>query len=188
MNQVVETPHWFAIPGQQEGRRTLTEQMLGLHPALAEARGRSVVDFGCAEGLIAIEFAKAGAQVRACDYNASMIDTAKRLAEGVPNVEFLHADLREVMSDTSWRCDILLLLAVLHKMPQPQLALEHFADIAGDLMVIRLPVGSSGERLRSKHTNERCNVNLTMGQRGFALEKSLTGPRRERVQYWRRKK
>lgn len=85
-----------------------------------------------------------------------------------------------------WRCDILLALAIVHKMPNPQETLEFFAAITGDLMVIRLPRGSSGDRMRSKHSTERCDVNATMRARGFDLEKTFQGPRGERVQYWRR--
>lgn len=193
MSQAVgEAPGWFAIEGEQEGRRTLAEQMAGLHPALNDAIGKTVCDFGCAEALIALEFAKVAAHVKACDYNARMIETAQRLAEGVTNIEFLHVDIRDVIADRAqkkaWRCDVLLALAILHKMPIPQAALEFFADSARDLMVIRLPKGSSGERLRSKHGSDRCNVNATMNARGFDLEKTLTGPRLERVMYWRKRR
>lgn len=193
MSEAEELPHWFAIPGRQEGRRTFEEQMLGLHPALAEVPGKTVVDFGCAEGLIAIEFAKAGAaRVIACDYNAPMIETAKALADGVPNVEFKCVDIREIAADraqrAAWRCDVLLALAVLHKMTYPQEALDFFADSVRDLFVVRLPRGSNGDHVKAKHGTKSCSVNFTMKRRGFVLEKTLTGPRQERVQYWRRRR
>lgn len=190
---VSEAPGWFAIEGEQEGRRTLAEQMAGLQPALNEAIGKTVCDFGCAEGLIALEFAKVAARVRACDYNPAMIETATRLAEGVPNVEFRSADIRDILSGDGaqkkwWICDVLLALAILHKMPNPQEALEFFAEAARDLIVIRLPLGSSGDSLKSKHSHKSCNVNSTLTGRGFVLERMLVGPRRERVQYWRKRR
>lgn len=161
--------------------------MAGLHPALNDAAGKRVCDFGCAEGLISLEFAKVAARVLACDYNAAMVETAARLGSGVTNVEFRCVDLREVMSDrVTWACDVLLALAILHKMPDPQAALEFFADVTRELLVIRLPRGSNGDNVKAKHSGKSCSVNFTMKQRGFALEKTLTGPRQERVQYWRK--
>jgi 2-polyprenyl-3-methyl-5-hydroxy-6-metoxy-1,4-benzoquinol methylase len=53
---------WLSVPGIREhADRTLAEQMLGLDKAVAECKGKRVLDLGCAEGLIGLEFAKAGA-------------------------------------------------------------------------------------------------------------------------------
>jgi 2-polyprenyl-3-methyl-5-hydroxy-6-metoxy-1,4-benzoquinol methylase len=84
---------WFRIPGEVDGPRTLKEQMLGLGPALAEANGKTVCDLGTAEGLIALEFAKAGAaSIYGCDYNAEMVETARSLVDRDLNVCFEHKD------------------------------------------------------------------------------------------------
>lgn len=187
--QVLDSPHWFAIPGEQEGRRTVDEQMLGLHPALTEVNGRTVFDMGCAEGCIALEFANAGGKVYAVDYNPAMIETAKRLAGG--RATFEQVDLRSVIDKAKaakrWRkFDIVLALAVLHKLNNPRAGTEFVAESCNDLAVIRLPHGSTGF-IRAKHAAASCDVSQIMAGRGFALEKTVTGPRAERVQYWRRK-
>lgn len=187
-------PGWFGIPGVQSGRRSLEEQMLGLAPALAEAKGKSVCDLGCAEGLIAIEFAKAGARgVWACDFNAPMIATARGLVKQAPDpdgVVFEHADLsRMIAGRTRFTApfDIVLALAIVHKLEDPRTGVDYVADICCGLAVFRLPLGSDGSHVAAKHNGKACNLNLAMAARGFNLERIERGPRKEMVQYWRRK-
>lgn len=183
-----ESPHWFAIPGEQNGRRSIDEQMTGLHPALAEVKGRTVFDMGCAEGMIAQEFARAGARVYAVDYRREMIETAQRVVEGVT---FELVDLRDAWKAASragkWRrFHIVLALAVVHKLDDPKRGTEFVAESCDDLAIFRLPLGSTG-LIRAKHGGASCDVNKVMQERGFRLEKTLKGPREELVCYWRRR-
>lgn len=184
---------WFAIPGKQDGARTLKQQLKGLAPALAAAAGKTVCDLGCAEGLIALEFAKAGARsVYACDYNAGMIETARALQPfasrasvrfEVKTLEQLIAE--EIESDVDWRYDIVLALAILHKLRDPVRALAFLARVCGELAVIRLPKGSTGA-FETKWYGTRCDVNRELTAHGLALDQQLPGPDGEWVQYWRR--
>lgn len=188
---------WFAIPGVQEGPRTLAEQMLGLDAALAEADGKTVCDLGCAEGLIAMEFAKAGARsVYACDYNEQMIVTAKAEQAKLPpdprrvDVAFYHADLRELIreeraSGEIWQYDIVLALAILHKLNDPADGARFCCEIARSLIVVRLPAGSTG-LIRGKHTGRPADVPAIFAACGFRRERKEEGPRGEWIQYWRR--
>lgn len=195
MNEAVgaiaeETPHWFAIPGEQDGRRTLGEQMLGLESALASCDGRSVLDMGCAEGMIALEFARAGAHVYAVDYKQDMIDTAKRVAAGQRRLAFEAVDLRNVIRKArlagKWRTfDIVLALAVLHKLDDPKAATEFVAESCKDLAIIRLPIHAPDGIIRAKHGGRAADVRRIMAAHGFRLEKTAEGPRREPVQHWR---
>lgn len=175
---------WFG------GARTLSEQMLGLGPALAEARGKTVLDLGCAEGAIAIEFAKAGAKsVSGCDYNAAMIETANaELAKAGPlPVEFRHLNIEdEIKSGASPQFDIVLALALLHKLNDPAAGVRFCAESARDLIVIRLPKGSTG-RIRGKHAqNMNADIPVIMKSCGFKRERKEAGPRGEWVHYYRR--
>lgn len=183
---------WFRIPGVQDGERSIEEQLLGLGPALAEAQGKTVWDLGCAEGAIAFEFLKAGAkQVEACDFNAVLLNVALDMRGKLPEAErkriaFRQADLRVALAHgLTASYDIVLALAVVHKLPKPEEALGYIARAARELVVIRLPGGSTGQ-FTSKHHGTPCDVLATMAQKGFALERTEQGPRDERVQYWRR--
>lgn len=170
---------WFVIPGVQEGARTLAEQMLGLEPAFAEIKGKTVLDLGCAEGLIMQEALKAGAAlVHGVECNAELMIqdgltvTIANLSLGLP------AGLRD-------QYDIVLLLAIVHKLRSPADRLREFAARATERVVIRLPLGSKG-RLHSKHSQEKCDCNVVMRECGLSLEQTLPGPRGELVQHWRR--
>lgn len=184
---------WFDIPGVQKGQRTLAEQMKGLEYGLTLAKDRAVCDLGCAEGLIAMEFRKAGAaSVYACDYNAALIDTAKRLTEGWKDITFQHIDLRELIAQEhdgadTWQYDIVLALALIHKFREPRIAVEFCADVAREWVIYRLPERNDGSAVRAKHSTGTVNVLAVMAAKGFNLDRVERGPRKEAVQYWRRR-
>ncbi len=183
---------WFKIPGIQDGERDLAEQMKGLAPAPREASGRTVWDLGCAEGLIAFEFMKTGATVEAIDCNGVLLEVAEAQRAQLPEeekarVSFARADLREVLAEgLTASFDIVLALAVVHKLVEPEKALRYIARAARSLVVIRLPGGSTG-KFKSKNHGTPCDVNAAMPQHGFDLERTEQGPRDELVQYWRRR-
>jgi 2-polyprenyl-3-methyl-5-hydroxy-6-metoxy-1,4-benzoquinol methylase len=180
---------WFRIPGEVDGPRTLKEQMLGLGPALAEANGKTVCDLGTAEGLIALEFAKAGAaSIYGCDYNAEMVDTARSLSTGIWNVCFEHKDITELLSEPGprWQYDIVLALAVLHKLADPRDGVRFCCAVARSLIVVRLPIKSTG-RFKSKHSAHKgCDLSVEMPRHGFRRERKEAGPRGEWVHYYRK--
>lgn len=187
---------WFELPGQQ-GDRTVAEQMLGLDAALAEARGATVLDLGSAEGAIALEFARAGAkEVLGVDSNAPFIEVANALAAQMPPpfrvANFKHRNINLMVRDAKdrnqkpRRFDIVLALAVLHKLHWPAEAAEYAAESTGRLLVVRLPLGSTGT-IGSKHFPGRdCDLVRHLPKCGLRLEATLPGPRDELVQYWRR--
>jgi 2-polyprenyl-3-methyl-5-hydroxy-6-metoxy-1,4-benzoquinol methylase len=179
---------WFKVPGDSKpADRTLDEQMLGVTPALAEAAGKSVLDLGCAEGLIALEFAKAGASrvlgVEMLEYH---LEVARRLCTDRP-VEFICARLEEVTAEQLGRHDIVLALAIIHKLRDVKAGLELAAGACKDLLVFRGPNYMQPDGwMRSKHWPTAVNVNQTMEACGFRLEAAGPGPRGEPVQRWRR--
>jgi predicted RNA methylase len=183
---MIKNRGWFHIPGVQEGDRTLEEQLLGLAPALQEAQGKTVCDLGCAEGLIAIEFASAGAAaVYGCDYNVELLATAQQqIKDRALPIHFEFRDLNE--SRPQAQSDIVLALAVLHKLDDPAAGVRLCAALAKQLIVLRLPIGSRGI-IKSKHKRDtRTDIGALLLREGFRRERKEPGPRGEWVQYWRR--
>lgn len=187
---------WLKIPGVQDGDRSLAEQMTGLEPALAACEGRDVYDFGCAEGLIGIEFAKRGAvKVRGCDLLPTFVTEANRQADlaGVGDTcRFRQYDLAGFngkhyppdFPEHREGFDIVLALAIVHKLRTPGAALRLMARMAIERLVIRLPIGSAGIIACKYDKAANCDAHQVMAAEGFTLEQMVKGPRGERVQHW----
>jgi 2-polyprenyl-3-methyl-5-hydroxy-6-metoxy-1,4-benzoquinol methylase len=163
----------------------IEQQMVGLDPLWCEVKGRTVLDVGCAEGLIALECKKAGA----------------RLILGIDNRESAVKEARGVLDcDTTYTCDVVvadvieweprasfdvvLMLGVLHKLPNPEQVFARFLGKCNDLAVVRLP---SWPILRDERSgNVRINMDLVAAWSSFELEQVTDGPHGQRVGYLRR--
>ena len=182
---------WFKVPGiRPHGDRSLSEQMLGLAPALAEATGKSVLDLGCAEGLIAREFARAGAaDVHGIELLAPHLEVARQACRDAPQVRFTCANLADWIAahPEPEPYDIVLALGIIHKLRDPALPLRFAARSARTLLLFRAPARATDGWVKSKHYEGRVHVPQTMAAEGFAEEALLPGVRGEAVQYWRRK-
>lgn len=173
--------HWF------NGHRSLAEQMKGLGPVLSECVGKRVLDVGTAEGLIAVEFVKAGAVVDAFDNNATYAAAAAELASKTKGLRAKWADMNEGLpAFLRPPYDIVLALAVLHKARDVRATTLLLAGACSDLLVIRLPHGCSGV-LQAKHGGSVCELHGELPRIGFVLERTEPGPRGELVQYWRKR-
>lgn len=173
---------WFSIDGVQTGDRTLEQQMTGLQEALQACRGKRVLDLGAAEGLIAREFARAGAlEVVGIECNEESATVAEKQCRGLP-VQIVTANLNNYR--LRGRFDIVLALAILHKLKDPAGTVDAIAARAPGLVVVRLPAGSEGYFVTKIHGTP-INVNTHFRKRGFDLQQTLVGPLKEQVQYWR---
>ncbi len=177
---------WFKIPGVQDGDRTLDEQIEALRPALAEAGGKTVLDLGCAEGLIGREFIRAGA--RSClglDSLPGHLAVARQQCADHPNMVFEVANLN-IHRPALPRFDIVLALGVLHKMEHPEPVARWTIGLAGGLILFRAKGGVSDGVITSKHFKTRSvNAHALLLNAGFAMEKVVDGANGESVEYWR---
>lgn len=172
---------WFG------NHRTLGEQMLGLGPAISEAKGKRVLDAGAAEGLIALEFVKAGAKVDAFDNNRDYVYEGDRQARrhGGGAMRMRWADLNVALPEAYVPpYDIVLALAIIHKARDVGQATQLLAGACSGLLVVRLPRDSKG-MIKAKFGDSRCDLAVEMPALGFKLERKERGPRGELVQYWR---
>lgn len=135
---------WFKLPGQ-DGDRTLAQQLLGLDRAFLAAKGESVLDLGCAEGLIALEAMKRGADSADCVeiVPGNAVAAQKQLA-GL-NARVWQMDVVEFARRYyGGRWHVTLALAILHKLRDPTTVIDLIGRATDHMAVIRLPASTPG--------------------------------------------
>lgn len=165
--------------------RTPEEQWRGLE--LINWQGKFVLDLGCAEGHITKRALEFGARAAwGVEHREDYVKAARRLA---PEATFACADLNEwpesMPPKTSF--DIVLMLAILHKLQRPLKQLARFAAMCGDVAVIRLPPHTGPVICDPRTGNVPMDTRPVMLGAGFRLEaEHYNGPRGEYMAYWRR--
>lgn len=184
---------WFEIDGIQSGDRTLRDQMLGLDALPSIVFERTVLDLGCAEGLIAMEVALLGsALVDAVDFNHDFITTARKVAadRGISDqrLRFHEADLSVPLPTVlSAQYDVVLALAIIHKLRDMGGFLRRSVRQSKEFVVIRYPERAIDGVIQYKYNHGlKVNAPNLMRTEGFSLFARRDGPRNERVEYWRR--
>lgn len=185
---------WFVIPGVQDGDRTLEEQSVALRPALEACAGKHVLDMGCAEGLVAHEFAVRGAaSVTGWDVVKDHIYVARKHFDH-PNTAFRVLDLNDHVHKrpTEPKYDIVLALGIIHKLWHVETGLRFAAANSSDLLLLRSGVRCNGGVITSKHnvTAPPVDAKRVLESEGFVLECTMAGgpKHHEDVDYWRRKR
>jgi SAM-dependent methyltransferase len=180
---------WFRVVGVQDGDRGVEDQLKGLAPALAAVAGKTVLDLGCAEGLLAAEFARAGGgQVIGCDWLDAHVSVGRALVRGLP-VTLLRADLND-QATHNWigglDFEVCLMLAILHKLRDPAALIRTVARRQPELIVVRLPPKTAPVIIDKRSGNRPCNVEAQMGEHGYALADVQRGHFEEWCGYFRR--
>jgi hypothetical protein len=181
---------WFNV-GRGESERTLVDQMKGLRPVVDEfraskARGKPLtcLDVGCAEGLIGMEMAKAGAiHVQGIEVVPERVADGNRLRGSLP----CSFEVANVCTYTPKRpYDVLLALAILHKLPDPSATLYRLVhNFCQRIVVIKLPPGRAPLVIDPRSGNEPHDLDAVLDDLGFNLENVTTGTREEWIGMWR---
>lgn len=186
---------WFRVPGiQPKGDRDIADQMMGLEDALAEARDKTVLDVGCAEGPISLAFAQAGAaHVTGLEYVKEHLVVANELVRlaGITNIGFKQCNLKEWAEryPQPKQYDIVLALGVIHKLWHPEVGAEFVAKSSKDLILFRAPGGVWNGIVPSKaRPKNTCDFFAIMKAHNFAHEKTIRGKFDEGVWYFRKQR
>ncbi len=190
------TKTWFPM-GRGEFERTLTDQMRGLRPLVDEFRSArtrglrlSCLDVGCAEGLIGIEMAKAGAcWVHGIELVPERVKDANRLRGSLP-CTFEAADVATYQPRHPF--DVVMALSILHKMPDPSATLRRLVSTTCNrLVVIRLPPKDESRAhppwvvVDPRSGNVPHDLNRVLSDLRFNLAEETEGHLGEWVGYWR---
>ncbi len=174
---------WFITDGRA-GDRTLKQQLVGLDELFRACLGKTVLDVGCAEGLISIELAKRGAvAVHGVEIVAEHVHVGNKLRGDLPVT-------LEVGDANTWApkrdYDIVIMLALLQKVRDPSRVCARMAAAAREGVVLRLPPKHAPTIIDERSGNKPHDIDKVMSLCGFKLKMSLPGTFDEWVGYYER--
>lgn len=171
---------WFKTH-EHDGDRTIEQQLEGLGDLLAAVPGKTVLDVGCAEGLIDVKLAEAGAtSVHGIDIVAKHIEFARRHAVPATKYDVGDAMLYPAKADS---VDIVLLLALLHKLRDPVAVAKKFASAAREMVVLRMPpAGAVITDVRSG--GKPLDIGAALVEAGWVLRNEVRGSFDEWIGYY----
>lgn len=168
----------------------LEQQLIGLEPLWPEIGCASVLDVGCAEGLISWRCLKSGARlVHGIDDRQEAIKEAAGWVSGYARAHgqvfgFWTADAEVWEPPQSY--DVVLMLGILHKLKNPAKALCKYLTVCDEFAVFRLPEGGWPILQDSRSGNQPFDLERVAHECGFKLTETAAGPRGQTVGYlWR---
>lgn len=176
---------WFHFEGRG-GHRTLDQQMQGLSLLMRSVKNATVLDVGCAEGLITIEMAKCGATaLHGVEIRHPAVEDAN-LSRGDLPITFEVGDLNAWAPQRHY--DVLVMLAILHKLKDPKAVLRRLLLCASpDLIVLRLPPHSENPCvLDARSGGKKVDLWPTINKAGFRTLHVTAGHLNEWIGYYRR--
>ena len=161
---------WFHTK-KRPGDRAFEQQLTGLDHLIANVKGKSVLDVGCAEGLISHHLVDVGAiAAHGVEIVSGHVEVANKLRKDRA-CNFEVGDANEWVPRRQY--DIVIMLAILHKLRDPAAACMRFAEVAREMVVIRLP--PYGSTIRDERSGmEPFDIHAVMEDAGFYLR--LSGP------------
>lgn len=186
-----EVTPWFKID-DQPGLRFLKEQLAGLDLLRELAPRASILDLGCAEGLIGKYYVDTcGADLlHGLEAEESRVAKARELCAGYEHAQFWPANLNDRDSIDATlpllaQYDIVLLLAILHKLKDPIGCLRWAAARAGKIVAIRMPQAAPVFRDQRSGDVKVRPIEILADE--FKLIAQGPGPRNEWTGIWQRK-
>ncbi len=176
---------WFIMDDGREGDRTLKQQLKGLGELQERVAGKSVLDIGCAEGLISMQLVDRGAVLaHGVEHRPDFVADANRLRGYRPcTFECADANIWEPVD----KYDIVIMLAVLHKLKNPAEACMKFAAAARELVVLRLPPKGAPVIIDERSYGQPFDMGKVMEAAGFRLgTHGEIGPKNEWMGYYER--
>lgn len=127
---------WFEIEGVQKGIRTLEERIVGLDVLLEHCKDKTVLDLGCAEGLVSQWLIDNGASCAVCfDKNDEFVVAG--MGNTNVQVSLMTFDLEnELLINVPM--DIILMIGILHKLKNWKKLLKYAVE-NGKIIAIRVP-------------------------------------------------
>lgn len=163
---------WFHTNGRP-GDRTLVEQLKGLDDLRERVAGKTVLDVGCAEGLIAMQlFDEGAAAVHGLEIVEEHVHVGNKLrAERAVTLEIADANSYQPVR----RYDIVLMLAILQKLRDPSAACRRFAEAAREMVVLRLPPAHAPTVIDARSGGYPHRIGDVMVSCGFMLKNAQLG-------------
>lgn len=152
----------------------LAQQLIGLEPLWENLRGKTLLDVGCAEGLISLECMKHGAKVEGLEIRSSAVKEAQAIG-----VNCLEADVQHYQLERHY--DIVLMLGILHKLADPITAFKRYLKYCNDLAVVRLPWNCWLDLVDSRSGGVPHNMHIAAMESGFYLDDQTEGPHNQLV-------
>jgi len=182
------------MPGWRNGDRTLDQQITGLesmrrglYQPEGPTTGKSILELGAAEGLMSKWFVDVcgAASVHGVEIIEGHVELGRKWCKKRP------VKLTVANCDT-WRpkqaYDVVVALALLHKLQDPLACLAAVAEAAKEMVVVRLPSACEPWVITDARTDFKpWDVDRCLRQNGFELVNSTMGPFNEPTGFWRRK-
>lgn len=166
-------PHaWFTIDGIQAGKYTVKDRLFALDRIKPHARGASVLDIGCAEGLLSkwlIDICGAKS-VTGLEKHAPYAEMARHIMRGydaayhVVDLDFFETWLEYKPGELAPNYDIVLALRVIQKLARPASFVKAIAPFVGKYLVVQIPTNAKG-----------IMVDARSGCKPFDIEAELRG-------------
>jgi 2-polyprenyl-3-methyl-5-hydroxy-6-metoxy-1,4-benzoquinol methylase len=172
MAQQRKVKGWFTTEGRP-GDRTLAQQLTGLDDLRARVKDKTILDVGCAEGLISMQlFDDGAAAVHGLEIVPGHVEVANKL-RGARACTFEVADANTYEPVRQY--DIVIMLALLQKLRDPSAACKRLIAASRHMVVLRLPPATAPTVIDARSGGQPHHIGAVMTSNGFMLKASNRG-------------